>query len=408
MSYQVFSFKRANLIFLFTILTVKFTEHCLNPNAVYAQSYPPNPLEIQTLDPLLPSIKRELRPFERSLLRDELDKLNAQANAQLQVGNDEQAFTIWYRELRLRRALGTLEEIQALGRVGGIAWEKTRTQDVRIINNRLIVIQQETEAKKTLNPELLTAFAQAYQQIHSLNDSLDIYQKILANARTEKDKVAEEESLNTLGQLYLAKFDYADAAVVYEELLNIAQAQNNAFNEGIYLQQLANIYTQAIQPGNAVKIKERLAENYLRNKKLTLLTNLKIALGSDYQALKQPEQANQNYQEAFSLAWSLQQFGAAAEALKKLADLYKAYEQDDYALKIYQELITVEQQSYNYYGQMQAYDQMGQIYLKQKNYSQALSAFQKGLEIARFLKYDEGYFQGQIEQVNQQRSSGKL
>jgi tetratricopeptide (TPR) repeat protein len=52
---------------------------------------------------------------------------------------------------------------------------------------------------------------------------------------------------------------------------------------------------------------------------------------------------------------------------------------------------------------MQTYDRIGQIYLKQKNYTQALTAFQQGLEIARSLKYREDYFLSQIEQINSQK-----
>jgi hypothetical protein len=51
----------------------------------------------------------------------------------LQAGNAEGAFEIWYRELRLRRALGYLEEVRALGRVGEIAWQRTQKFDAQVI-----------------------------------------------------------------------------------------------------------------------------------------------------------------------------------------------------------------------------------------------------------------------------------
>jgi tetratricopeptide (TPR) repeat protein len=365
-----------------------------------AQTTQSNPLEQPIQDPLLPSRQRSLTPFEVRRLREAMDSMNADAQTQLQAGNADKAFEIWYRELRLRRSVSRLEEIQALGRVGQIAWERTRREDVQIINKRLSVIQQEAEAEAPLNPELLNAFATAYQQVHSLDNSLNIYQKILANARQKEDVVAEEETLKTLGKLYLDKFDYPKAAEIYEDLLKRSQAKSNTYEEGIYLQQLAEIYSQALQPENAVRIKEQLVDNYLNNQKVMALPELKLAIGSDYETLKQPEQASQNYQEAFSLAWSLQQYGTAGEALNKLGNLYQTYNQDDYALQIYQELIKVEQQSYNYYGLMNAYDRIGQIYLKQNNYSQALIAFQKGLEIARSLSYRQDYFLTQIQQIN--------
>lgn len=372
---------------------------------VLAELPPPklDPLEQPVKDPLLPTARgRSLTQFERRRLQEALDALNAEAQTQLQAGNIDEAFQIWYRELRLRRSLGRLEEIQALARVGQIAWDKTRKEDVQIITRRLTVSQQEAEAKKELSPELLKAFASAYQQVHSIDNTIDIYQKILANARQQKDVSAEEEALKSLGQSYLAKFDYFNAGKIYEKLLKRSQAQKNVYEEGIYLQQLANIYNQSLQPQNALRIKEQLAEMYLNNKQIQALSELKIAIGDDYQALKQPELASQNYQEAFSLAWSLQQFGTAGDALTKLGDLYQANNRDDYALQIYQELVKVKQQSYDYYGLMQTYDRIGKIHLKQNNYSQALVAFQKALELARSISYQENYFLGQIEKINQQ------
>ena len=60
-----------------------------------------NPLELPIEDPLIPSIPRPLTPLEQKGLRRELDKLDQQAQEQLNAGNDNLAFEIWYRELRL-------------------------------------------------------------------------------------------------------------------------------------------------------------------------------------------------------------------------------------------------------------------------------------------------------------------
>ena len=341
----------------------------------------PNPLEQPTSDPLLPAINRSLSPMEVRILQEALAQMNKQAKAEFEAGNQEGAFVIWYRFLRLHQQLSPLEEIEALGQVGTIAWEAMRGADVQIITKRLTAIQRKAERKVPLTPEFLTAFATAYGQVHSLDNSLDVYQKILKNNQHEGNLKAQEETLNVLGGLYLAKFNYTKAAEIYEILLDLAKAQQNAYTQGLYLQELAKIYTQASNPENAVRIKEDLANSYLETKNLLAIPPLKIAIADDYVALGQAEKASQNYQEAFSLAWSLQEFGAAGEALNKLAKLYRDNNQKDYALRIYNELIKVQQQSYNYYGLMQAYDLIGQIYLEEKNYQQALSYFKQ--EIGR-------------------------
>lgn len=240
-----------------------------NPSLAQLEQPKPNPLELPHEDPLLPNIPRPLTPFEKRKLRQELDQLNAQAQAQFDKGNIPAAFDIWYRELRVRRVLGRLEEIAALGRVGEIAWNNTLTQDVKIISKRLKTLQELSEKEDPLSPELLMALADAYEKLHALDDSLGIYKRVLNNARKAKDPIAEEKALKRLGELYLAKFDYPQAAPIYEELLDRAQARSNTLEEGVYLQILAEIYTRSLQPENATKIKEDLAENYLKTKKFS-------------------------------------------------------------------------------------------------------------------------------------------
>ncbi len=405
-------FSRKGRIFSLTAvaITVTHLNFFVRPLPIFAQVPQPelNPLEIPVEDPLLPAVPRPLTAFEQRRLRQELDTLNAEAKAQLDGGNDNLAFEIWYRELRLRRILGRLEEINALGRVGEIAWNRTRTEDVQIISKRLVDLQELSEKEDPLSPALLMALADAYQKLHALDDSLIIYNKVLKNARTNNDSLAEEAALKKLGELYLAKFDYPKAAPIYEELLDRAQAQQNTLEEGAYLQILAEIYGRSLQPENAAIIKEKLVEKYLSAQELELIPPLKVSIGKDYEALDQPEMASQNYQEAYSLAWSLQLFGAAAEALTELGKLYQEYDQDDYALQIYQNLIQVEQLSYNYYGLMRVYERIGQIYMESEQYELALEFFQQGLILAQSLNYKQDDFLAYIQETNTKMKGGEI
>ncbi|MDJ0659552.1 MAG: tetratricopeptide repeat protein [Crocosphaera sp.] len=360
-----------------------------------------NPLEIPLDDELLPPVPRPLTPLEQKRLRRELDELNQEAQQELDDGNDNRAFEIWYRELRLRRVLGRIEEVNALGRVGEIAWNKTRSEDVQIISKRIVELQQLSEQEDPLSPKFLIALANAYAKLHSLDNSIIVYQKVLNYARENDSPFTEKEALQGLGRLYLAKFDYPKAATIYEKLLDMAQLEQNTYEEGLYLQALAEIYTASLQPNNAADIKQRLVDSYLASQNIEFVPPLKIDIGKDYETLDQPELASQNYQEAYALAWSLQLFGAAAEALTRLANLYAEYEQEDYALQIYQRLIQVEQLSYNYYGLMRVYDKIGEIYLENEQYEPALSAFQEGLILARSLNHNQEHFLAQIQKVNQ-------
>jgi tetratricopeptide (TPR) repeat protein len=368
--------------------------------------FPANPLEITTPDPLLPrpAVNQRLTPPERLKLAAALDELNQQAQANLEAGDRVGAFAIWNRELRLRRALGYLEEVEALGRVGGIAWSENQTTEVQIITGRLQAIRRQTKSQPPVDLKLLRSLGGAFEQVRSPKSAVEVYEQILAVAQQQQDIAAKEATLEKIAELHLAWFDYPQAAANYKELLGLARAKSNRVDYVRYLQQLAYIYEQAKQYQQAVAVRQQLAKFYLNEEQFTQLPALRLLIGSDYQALGQLKQAFQNYQEAYASAWSLQQYYRAAEALRNLVALYRSQEQLDAALETSRILLEADGRASNLYGLMNTYDQIGRMYLKQGNYSEALAAFQNGLEFAKQLKYQEAYFAEQISQVRKRVS----
>jgi tetratricopeptide (TPR) repeat protein len=394
-----------SLCLFYSSLTLAASKKPLPPD-----KFPPNPLEITAPDPLLPRSpkdKQPLTPQERQNLEAALDELNQQAAAKLQAGDRLAAFDIWNRELRLRRYLGPLAEVQALSRVGTIAWNENDSQQVQYITQRLRAIQKETQSQNTTDLPLLQALGLAYQQVRSPKEAVEIYNQILAAARQQTDAAAELETLITLGELHLGWFDYTSAAATYEQLRTLANSRGDRLNEVAYLQQLAYIYDQAKQPEQSIKMRNQLAQIYQQENNLLQLSALKQAIGSDYESLarKNPsllQEAFSNYQQAYTIAWQLQQYARAGEALQKLITLYRSQGQVEEALQASQILVQAQQQAANFYGVMNAYDQIGQIHLQRKDYPQARVAFQKGLEVAQQLQYDESYFTEQIQKVSGQ------
>lgn len=408
-----------SLFYSGTVLAANSRDSSIKDSVVLAQTESPNSLESNQSDPLLPQppIKRPLSPLEKRKIREGTVELDTQAQTLLETGNENEAFALWYRELRLQRALGRSEEIAALARVGAIAWEKNRSTDLKIITERLVEIEQQASARDELSLQLLTSLGQAYQQLRELDRAINIYQQILTDARQQNEARSERATLETLGKLYLAKFDYLQAATIYEELLSFAQTEqkktinnrgDNLSTTDAYLHQLIEIYNQSLQPAKALPLKQQLAEKYLEDRQIEQLASLKIAIADDYQAIKQLPQASQNYQEAYTLALSLQQFALAGDALQKLAELHYTFKQPDKALETYQKLLVVNQNSYNYYGLINTYDRIGQIYWEQANYPLALSAYEKGLTVAQSINYRVDYFTTQIaktkEQIQQTKS----
>ncbi|MEY2984480.1 MAG: hypothetical protein RLZZ568_1097, partial [Cyanobacteriota bacterium] len=368
-----------------------------------------NPLDRRLFPPdaLLPSSPPQT-PLQRRRLRETLDALDRQALALDQVGKTDEAFAVWYRSLRGRQWLGELAEIDALGRVGNIAWEKNRSADVAIISKRLDLLQTTLTKQVAMTPALLTAFAQAYRQLHSLDSAIAVYQTIRQAAKQEEDDRRENQALSMLGALYLAKFNYPAAAETYEVLLARAVAANQTHDEGIYLQKLGDIYQQASQPDNAIRIKDQLVERHLQAQQISLIPDLKIAIADHYLALEAAEQASQTYQEAYTLAWSIQQLSTAAIALDKLGDLYRDKGQANYALEIYKRLLQVQQHSYNHYGMMSTYEKIAHLYLNAQQPTPALTAYQQALTLARSLQHSarENALLQQIQTVSKGSESG--
>ena len=372
--------------------------------------FPPNPLELRGPDPLLPKgvPGRPLTDAERQQLTPELDRLNLEAAAQLKSGERTKAFETWNRELRLRRLTGLLPEVQALGRVGDVGWRQNQSPQVRVITQRLdaILAQIQTPAFAT-SPDaanrvaLLDAIGVAYEQVRSPGSAASAYEQSLTDSRQRQDGAKANATLVTLGQLYLNWFNYPKAAETYRELLASAQSRGDRPNEIVYLTQLAYIHEQAKQPQQAIPYQEKLIAIYQQSPTTTnKIPTIQIRLADNYQLADQAADAEKNYQAAYSLAQSINQFGYAADALKKLGVLYKANDRLDAALQVYDYLIGVEQQAYNVYGMMSTYDAIGRIHLSRKAYPQAVSAFQQALALAKQIRYREDYFVSQIQKAS--------
>ena len=370
--------------------------------------FPPSPLELTAPDPLLPGgLQSPLSEPERQKLSTALDDLNAQAIVKYRLGDIPNAFEIWNRELRLRRALGLLNEVVALGRVGDSAWKQNQPNQVILVTRRLQAIQKQVQdpvnAKTNLaeRPQVLQALGTAYQLVRSPGLAVSVYEQMLAEARQRQDAIEEVSLLNTIGQLHLSWFDYLKATATYQELLTLSQGKRDRAGEASYLNQLAYVYEQAKQPAQAVQYQQQLADLYQKNSQPELLPALKIRIADNYAASGQTNLAEQNYQEAFKLAQPVFQLAYAGDALRKLGGLYRSNDRLDAALQIYEYLAQVQQQAYDTYGLMEAYDQIGQIHLSRNAYPQALTAFNQGLAVAKQLNYRTDYFTSQIQQMTQ-------
>ena len=368
------------------------------------KKFPPSPLEITVPDPLIPpgADKESLSLEQKRSLTAALDRLNLEATAKLQAGDTDGAFVTWNRELRLRRYLGTITEIEALSRVGGIAYTKNNREQIRYITQRLQVIQKQAQSQEAKDLQVFQALGEAYSQVRSPSLAVEVYNQVLTIVRENSDIVAEIDMLKTIGKVHLDWFNYPAAATTYEELLN--KVSNNT-DIAASLKDLAYIYDRTKDHQKAIDTRTKLSLVYRQRNDVTQLAALKLAMGSDYEALAKEnpnlvDKAFQNYQQAYTMAWGLQQYVRAAEALQKLVSLYVAEGQTEAALETTQILLQAQEQASNVYGMMNAYEQMGKIHLQRQENQFALRAFQKGLELAQELGYETDIFTQQIQKIS--------
>lgn len=356
---------------------------------------PPSPLEITKPDPLLP--EEPMSQKEQQEFLTQLDELHRSALTQLDRGNTDSAFDIWYRELRLRRGLGPMAEVEALGRVGEIAWGENRSSELSVIKGRLQSLREQASSSQDI--VLLHSLGSAYEQMRSPDLALSVYKEIIADARGGSDREKIPEILNRIGQLHLSWFDYTKAATAYQELLALGMSEGDRTSQVRYGRELAYIYDRGLMPDRAIAVKNQLVELYLEGDNFTEIPELQISIGDDHVATGKMEAAAEYYRAAYELAVSLQQFSDASIALSRLGELYRETDRAEFALVVYQQLLYVNDRSYDMYGKMKTYDRIGQIHVDREEYGEALEAFKEGLGLASELRVDSEYFIEQIEKV---------
>ena len=367
------------------------------PSAVAAPSPADNPLTKKIEDPLIPIGygKRELTSFEKYRLKKTIADLEKAARAELDRGNTDRAMKLWYRQLKLARAVGRDLEVKTLGQVGEIAWQENRSNDVRNIAERTIAIQSQAESENTLADSLLNRFATVYQQIRYLDRAIDIYQQIVANHK-QADTDVKYEDLRQLGQLYLGIFDYQNAAKIYQQLLDKSTDKDRQMLD---YKTLIDIYERSQQFDRAIQARKRLIEQYSQAQLTNLIPAIEIAIAQDYEALKQTNRAIKAYQRAVTTATTNQQLALASNAIEGIARLYLQQNKTDKAISTYIQSIDIQQQSYDYYGVMDTYDTLGQIYLESDRKDLAQQYFQRALDLAKALNYKVEYFNSRIKQI---------
>ncbi|HEY9762773.1 MAG TPA: hypothetical protein V6D07_09615 [Trichocoleus sp.] len=381
----------------------------LHPTASLAQALRPevrdpflaDPLLDRPRDPLLPmpSIPRPLSPLEEAQLEADLNALNAQAANLFQLGQADEAFDLWIREVRLRRLLGTSQELTAIQRVGQQAWTSGRTQEVQLLTARLRVVRDQIKAAQPLNQELLQETATGFEILGAPEDAIAIYQQLSELALAEGESLRHLLYLESVGQLQRQWFKFADAATTYRQLALLVQDQQGQAATMLYLQQAIRNYEQARQFEPAISTQQELMALYEAQALRDPVPGLQRAMARNYEVLNNSDAASRYYQASYTNAITLEQFDVASQVIEELARLYRSLNRLEDVLYLYQQRLLVERKSYDGYGAMDSFDQLGQTYEQLGQPDQAVNAFREGLVLATHLQHRQDYFREQIQRL---------
>jgi tetratricopeptide (TPR) repeat protein len=363
-----------------------------------------DPLATQPRDPLLPApvVERALSPLEMYDLRQALTALDQEAQAQLAVGNQTQAFELWLREVRLQRLFGLAAELSTLEAVSQQAWALQRPIPVQLLTLRLRQIWQ--NPTEPLTEAELVRIAAIFTILRDRDSITALNQQLADLAAQRGDGRVQRQRLADLAALYLQWFDYGQAAVIYERLwADVAAGDStgpvpgatNAAQQIAFLQPLIYCYQQNRAYAQAIEAQRRLQALYQAQGET--VPALELAIARNYRALNQLESALEQYRVAYRSAQTAGQLNDVSQVLQDLGRLYRTLDRPEDALQMYELLIRVERQADDAVGLLQTYDQIGQIYQARGNRDQALAAFQAALALAEQLTYRQDYFQAQLE-----------
>lgn len=204
--------------------------------------------------------------------------------------------------------------------------------------------QRNWEREAEREAQKMYQYATFYEDRGYFQEALRIYQEILKIFQTTDNLSGQAQSLDRIGLVYAQMGEYSEALKTFETEIAIQKNLGNRSGEATLLNNIGAVYLSIGEYSRAldyaqksVKIHQETGDRVSEGVSLSTIGEIYYTLGEDREAL--------NY-----LNRALEAVGSA---------------------RLYQPII---------------YTQIGKIYQRRGDYSQALTSFQKGLEIARFIQ----------------------
>lgn len=325
-------------------------------------------------------------------------KLGIEGSTLLAKGDAQGAITKLTQALSLFQQAGSLEgqsvELAALGQAYSAVGQYDKALDVE--QQALAIARQILKPSLELIP--LQRSASIYATLGKFDAALSYYQQAIDSAQNQGDTGLQLTALLGQSSIYRRTGQYDKARATLQQVLSVAQASNDQSSQVTALLGLARVsdsqgqYLQALDYNQqALALAQAALQAASSSDPLAGLVaaggiNAAVNnIGTLYSSLGQPAKALEYYQQALTIAQSLNNQAGIEDAYNNIGDAYSDLGQYDQALAQYQQSLSVAQSIGDQAGVQTALNNIGFVYENQKQYPQALDNFQQALKLAQDL-----------------------
>ncbi|NJN92817.1 MAG: CHAT domain-containing protein [Anaerolineales bacterium] len=228
----------------------------------------------------------------------------------------------------------------------------------------------------------LIHIGQLYLAQEQAQETLRMYEQALAIFRQRGSRAGEAETLKQMSDLYLAQRRYEEVTRALEQLPIIHHELGSFYQEGMALSHLGEFYTAQYRYEQALTVLEQALAIQEEIKDEIETTRTLIRLGRTYYGLGRPQTAISTYKQAWDIIKSWGGFPIWEGTIQTgLGQTYLSQGRYEEALTALQLALEFHRQVSNQVEAGATFYSIGLIYANQGRYAEALAAYEQALAI---------------------------
>ncbi len=308
------------------------------------------------------------------------------------LGNNDQAITVFEQALSIAEKLGDEHAVQSIFEGLGNAY-RTKSDIRRAIEfyeKGLSIARKISDHRG--EQSILVGLGHAYANLGEIKAAIKFYEQALSITQQTGDRLDEEHALGNLGDVYVDISDIPTAIEFYKKALSIAREIGDLVEEERVLGSLGNVYenigdnqeaTEFYEQALAIarKIGDRVSEGaYLGN------------LGLVYADIGEHQQAIDLYEQRLIIAREIGDKRDEGNALGNIGNVYFSLNEFVRAIECYEKARVIAREIGDRIGEATASGGIGSAYLELGEIERSIQHFDKQLKIVRDIgeRHEEG------------------